>query len=116
MKERRKLLPVIRDLQWIKSKFAGFSSETTCSAARAHFLSAVQFVCANKREMDMAYHVKFDMLCKLLPLYYPTWLTDFINDDKTWFNFDLNYEQLMQLMDIIDVKNRYFTHASTPSG
>lgn len=37
MKERRKLLPVIRDLQWIKSKFAGFSSETTCSAARAHF-------------------------------------------------------------------------------
>ena len=80
MKERRKLLPVIRDLQWIKSKFAGFSSETTCSAARAHFLSAVQFVCANKREMDMAYHVKFDMLCKLLPLYYPTWLTDFIND------------------------------------
>ena len=52
MKERRKLLPVIRDLQWIKSKFAGFSSETTCSAARAHFLSAVQFVCANKREMD----------------------------------------------------------------
>lgn len=50
--------------------------------------------------MDMAYHVKFDMLCKLLPLYYPTWLTDFINDDKTWFNFDLNYEQLMQLMDM----------------
>ena len=48
----------------------------------------------------MAYHVKFDMLCKLLPLYYPTWLTDFINDDKTWFNFDLNYEQLMQLMDM----------------
>ena len=44
MKERRKLLPVIRDLQWIKSKFAGFSSETTCSAARAHFLSAVQFL------------------------------------------------------------------------
>lgn len=100
MKERRKLLPVIRDLQWIKSKFAGFSSETTCSAARAHFLSAVQFVCANKREMDMAYHVKFDMLCKLLPLYYPTWLTDFINDDKTWFNFELNYEQLMQLMNM----------------
>lgn len=100
MKERRKLLPVIRDLQWIKSKFAGFSSETTCSAARAHFLSAVQFVCANKREMDMAYHVKFDMLCKLLPLYYPTWLMDFINDDKTWFNFNLNYEQLMQLMDM----------------
>lgn len=100
MKERRKLLPVIRDLQWIKSKFAGFSSETTCSAARAHFLSAVQFVCANKREMDMAYHVKFDMLCKLLPLYYPTWLTDFINDDKTWLNFELNYEQLMQLMNM----------------
>lgn len=100
MKERRKLLPVIRDLQWIKSEFAGFSSETTCSAARAHFLSAVQFVCANKREMDMAYHVKFDTLCKLLPLYYPTWLTDFINDDKTWFNFDLNYEQLMQLMNM----------------
>lgn len=100
MKERRKLLPVIRDLQWIKSKFAGFSSEITCSAARAHFLSAVQFVCANKREMDMAYHVKFDMLCKLLPLYCPTWLMDFINDDKTWFNFNLNYEQLMQLMDM----------------
>ena len=25
---------------------------------------------------------------------------DFINDDKTWFNFNLNYEQLMQLMDM----------------
>ena len=48
----------------------------------------------------MAYHVKFDMLCKLLPLYNPAWLTDFINDDKTWFNFDLNYEELMQLMDM----------------
>ena len=34
MKERRKLLPVIRDLQWIKSKFAGFSSETTCIGKR----------------------------------------------------------------------------------
>ena len=100
MKDRRKLLPLIRELQWIKGRFAGFSSETTCSAARAHFLSAVQFVCANKREMDMAYHVKFDMLCKLLPLYCPTWLMDFINDDKTWFNFNLNYEQLMQLMDM----------------
>lgn len=100
MKDRRKLLPLIRELQWIKGRFAGFSSETTCSAARAHFLSAVQFVCANRREMDMAYHVKFDMLCKLLPLYNPAWLTDFINDDKTWFNFDLNYEELMQLMDM----------------
>ena len=40
------------------------------------------------------------MLCKLLPLYYPTWLMDFINDDKTWFNVNLNYEQLMQLMDM----------------
>lgn len=100
MKDRRKLLPLIRELQWIKGRFAGFSSETTCSAARAHFLSAVQFVCANRREMDMAYHVKFDMLCKLLPLYNPTWMTDFINDDKTWFNFDLNYEELMQLMDM----------------
>ena len=59
-----------------------------------------RFVCANRREMDMAYHVKFDMLCKLLPLYNPTWMTDFINDDKTWFNFDLNYEELMQLMDM----------------
>lgn len=48
----------------------------------------------------MAYHVKFDMLCKLLPLYNPAWMTDFINDDKTWFNFDLNYEELMQLMDM----------------
>ena len=69
MKDRRKLLPLIRELQWIKGRFAGFSSETTCSAARAHFLSAVQFVCANRREMDMAYHVKFDMLCKRLPLH-----------------------------------------------
>lgn len=100
MKERRKLLPVIRELEWIKSKFAAFSSMTSCSAARAHFLSAVQLVCANKREMDMAYHMKFDMLYKLLPLYCPAWLTDFINDDKTWFNFDLNYEELMQLMDM----------------
>ena len=37
MKDRRKLLPLIRELQWIKGRFAGFSSETTCSAARAHF-------------------------------------------------------------------------------
>ena len=31
MKDRRKLLPLIRELQWIKGRFAGFSSETTCS-------------------------------------------------------------------------------------
>ena len=101
MKDRRKLLPLIRELQWIKSRFTGFNSITTCSAARAHFLSAVQFVCANKREMNMTYHIKFDMLCKLLPLYTPSWVTDyFASDDETWIYFDLNYEELMQLMDM----------------
>ena len=101
MKDRRKLLPLIQELQWIKSRFTGFNSITTCSAARAHFLSAVQFVCANKREMNMTYHIKFDMLCKLLPLYTPLWVTDyFASDDETWIYFDLNYEELMQLMDM----------------
>lgn len=100
MKERRKLLPVIRDLQWIKGRFAGFSSETFCSRDRARFLAAVQFVCANKKEMDMAYDINFDLICKLLPLYCPTWLTDFINDDKSWNNFNLSYEELMSLMDM----------------
>ena len=100
MKERRKLLPVIRDLQWIKGKFAGFSSQTFCSRDRARFLAAVQFVCANKKEMDMAYDINFDLICKLLPLYCPTWLTDFINDDKSWNNFNLSYEELMSLMDM----------------
>lgn len=100
MKERRKLLPVIRDLQWIKGRFAGFSSETLCSRDRARFLAAVQFVCASKKEMDMAYNINFDLICKLLPLYSPTWLTDFINDDKSWNNFNLSYEELMSLMDM----------------
>ena len=100
MKERRKLLPIIRDLQWIKGKFSGFSSQTFCSRDRARFLAAVQFVCANKKEMDMAYDINFDLICKLLPLYCPTWLTDFINDDKSWNNFNLSYEELMSLMDM----------------
>ena len=100
MKERRKLLPVIRDLQWIKGKIAGFSSQTFCSRDRARFLAAVQFVCANKKEMDMAYDINFDLICKLLPLYCPIWLTDFINDDKSWNNFNLSYEELMSLMDM----------------
>lgn len=100
MKERRKLLPVIRDLQWIKGKFSGFSSQTFCSRDRARFLAAVQFVCANKKEMDMAYDINFDLICKLLPLYCPTWLTDFISDDKSWNNFNLSYEELMSLMDM----------------
>lgn len=100
MKERRKLLPVIRDLQWIKGRFAGFSSQTFCSHDRARFLAAVQFVCANKKEMDMAYNINFDLICKLLPLYCPTWLTDFINDDKSWNNFGLGYEDLISLMDM----------------
>ena len=100
MKERRKLLPVIRDLQWIKGKFSGFSSQTFCSHDRARFLAAVQFVCANKKEMDMAYNINFDLICKLLPLYCPTWLTDFINDDKSWNNFGLGYEDLISLMDM----------------
>lgn len=37
MKDRRKLLPLIRELQWIKGRFAGFSSETTCSAGTGTF-------------------------------------------------------------------------------
>ena len=51
MKDRRKLLPLIRELQWIKSRFTGFNSITTCSAARAHFLSAVQFVRSEERRV-----------------------------------------------------------------
>ena len=56
VKERRKLLPTIRELQWIKGKF----SETFCDHHRARFLGAVQFVCGNKREMDLGYHIDFN--------------------------------------------------------
>ena len=72
VKERRKFLPTIRELQWIKGKF----SETFCDHHRARFLGAVQFVCGNKREMDLGYHIDFNLLCKLLSLYTPSWLAD----------------------------------------
>ena len=74
VKERRKLLPTIRELQWIKGKF----SETFCDHHRARFLGAVQFVCGNKREMDLGYHIDFNLLCKLLSLYTPSWLAEYI--------------------------------------
>ena len=45
MKDRRKLLPLIRELQWIKGRFAGFSSETTCSAARAFSIGSTVCMC-----------------------------------------------------------------------
>lgn len=98
MKERRKLLPLIRDLHWGKS--VGFLSTASCSPARACFLAATQFVCANKREMDMAYYITFDLLCKLLSLYRPSWLESFINDTKNWSNFRLGYDQLLSLQDM----------------
>lgn len=98
IKERRKLLPVIQDLQWGKS--VGFLSAASCSPARAHLLSAVQFVCANKREMNMAYYIKFDLLCKLLSLYRPSWLESFINNTDNWSNFSLGYDQLLSLLDM----------------
>ena len=100
MKERRKLLPAIRELQWIKSRQGSLESMMYCDHHKAHFLATVQFVCANKREMDMAYYIDFDLICKLLPLYCPTWFTDFINDDKSWSNFSLGYEELISLMDM----------------
>ncbi|MDE6347262.1 MAG: hypothetical protein K2L60_00995 [Bacteroides sp.] len=92
MKERQKLLPDIRELQWIKNSKGNFKSMTYCDRDRSHFLAAVQFVCANKREIDMAYHINFDLICKVLPLYCPTWFTDFINEDKSWSNRGLKKE------------------------
>ena len=96
VKERRKLLPTIRELQWIKGKF----SETFCDHHRARFLGAVQFVCGNKREMDLGYHIDFNLLCKLLSLYTPSWLAEYINDAESYLNFNISYEQLMQLIDM----------------
>ena len=96
VKERRKLLPTIRELQWIKGKF----SETFCDHHRARFLGAVQFVCGNKREMDLGYHINFNLLCKLLSLYTPSWLAEYINDAESYLNFNISYEQLMQLIDM----------------
>lgn len=89
VKERRKLLPTIRELQWIKGKF----SETFCDHHRARFLGAVQFVCGNKREMDLGYHIDFNLLCKLLSLYTPSWLAEYINDAESYLNFNISYEQ-----------------------
>lgn len=101
MKERRKLLPIVRDLQWIKHKSGDFIISTTlCDPAQLCFLSAVQFVCANKREMEMAHYLRFDLLCKLLLLYCPTWLADFVNNDKIWYCFNLNYDEYMTLVDM----------------
>ena len=96
VKERRKFLPTIRELQWIKGKF----SETFCDHHRARFLGAVQFVCGNKREMDLGYHIDFNLLCKLLSLYTPSWLAEYINDAESYLNFNISYEQLMQLIDM----------------
>ena len=101
VKERRKLLPTIRELQWIKGKF----SETFCDHHRARFLGAVQFVCGNKREMDLGYHIDFNLLCKLLSLYTPSWLAEYINDAESYLNFNISYEQLMQLIDMAICKN-----------
>ena len=100
MKERRKLLPVIKDLQWIKSKYAGYSSETHCDPAQARFLAAVQFVCANKREVDLGFaYVDFSLIYKILSLYCPSWLEEYINDANSYLHC-LNYDHLMQLIDM----------------
>jgi hypothetical protein len=104
MKERRKLLPTIRELQWITGKFAGFSSSTFCSQDRACFLGAVQFVCCNKREMDLGYHINFHLFCKLLSLYTPSWLTEYINDGESYMNFNISYEELMQFTEMGYIK------------
>ena len=79
-----------------KGKF----SETFCDHHRARFLGAVQFVCGNKREMDLGYHIDFNLLCKLLSLYTPSWLAEYINDAESYLNFNISYEQLMQLIDM----------------
>lgn len=96
MKERRKLIPKIRELEYIR----GDSWMTSCDPARRRFLAAVEFVSVNKREMAGAYDIDFRLLCKLLPLYCPAWLTDFINDSNQWGSFNLSYEEHLQLMDM----------------
>lgn len=96
MKERRKLIPKIRELEYIR----GDSWMTSCDPARRRFLAAVEFVSVNKREMTGAYDLDFGLLCKLLPLYCPDWLTDFINDSNLWGSFNLSYEEHLQLMDM----------------
>lgn len=63
-------------------------------------LGAVQFVCGNKREIDLGYHIDFNLLCKLLSLYTPSWLAEYINDAESYLNFNISYEQLMQLTDM----------------
>lgn len=96
VKERRKLIPKIRELEYVR----GYSWMTSCDPARRRFLAAVEFVSVNKREMMGAYDIDFGLLCKLLPLYCPTWLTDFINESNTWGSFNLSYEEHLQLMDM----------------
>lgn len=96
MKDRRKLIPKIRELEYIR----GDSWMTSCDPARRRFLAAVEFVSVNKREMTGAYDIDFGLLCKLLPLYCPAWLTDFINESNTWGSFNLSYEEHLQLMDM----------------
>lgn len=96
MKERRKLIPKIRELEYIR----GNSWMTSCDPARRRFLAAVEFVSANKREIMGAYDIDFGLICKLLPLYCPVWLTDFINDSNMWGSFNLSYEEHLQLMDM----------------
>lgn len=96
VKERRKVIPIIR--KWEYERGEGWM--TNCDPARRRFLAAIEFISANKREITMAYDIDFNLLCQLLPLYSPSWLTDFINQNSTWSSFNLSYEELMKLMDM----------------
>lgn len=100
MKERRKMIPTIGELQYER----GEGWMTCCDPARRRFLAAIEFISANKREMTMAYEIDFELLCKLLQLYRPTWLSDFINGNHSFYNFNLNYQELMQLVDLGYIK------------
>ena len=100
MKERRKVIPTIGELQYER----GEGWMTCCDPARRRFLAAIEFISANKREMTMAYEIDFELLCKLLQLYRPTWLSDFINGNHSFYNFNLNYQELMQLVDLGYIK------------
>ena len=97
MKERRKLLPAIKELEYIKYG----SCITSCDNATARFLGAVQLVSDNKRGMSQAYFLDFRLLCRLLPLYCPDWLTDFVNESPTSYkNFNVTYRECMQLIEM----------------
>lgn len=95
LKERRKLLPVIRDLGWIKEG----NAKRLCESGQRSFLTTVEFVCANKREIGILGDMSFDLLCRALSIYRPAWFSNFINESY-WNYYYLTYEELLQLQDM----------------